>query len=104
MVMKYVPIDWFYQLKDYKGGIIQEVPEELARYIDEYTERESKKLEELEKVTAIGVDSTYAIQNPDAYKDPSVLVETTTQEATAGELADEPTTTESLATKKGRTK
>jgi hypothetical protein len=104
MAMKILPMDWYFEGRVYQAGILQEVPDELARYVDEYSEKESKKLEELEKVQAIGVDSIYATQNPDAYQNPEVIVETTTQESTAGLLSDEPTGSETLAAKRKTSK
>ncbi len=65
MVMKLVPTTIFYGNRDYEGGIIQEVPEELARLIDEYVEKNKKELERLEELsyTAVSADQTTALEN-----------------------------------------
>ncbi len=64
MVLKHVPTTIFYNGRDYEGGLLQEVPEELARLIDEYVEKNKKQIERLEELsyTAVSADQTTALE------------------------------------------
>lgn len=70
MVLKHVPTTIYYQGKDYEGGILQEVPEELAKLIDEYNEKNKKELERLEELSYIAVSADTVSANDPNFEPP----------------------------------